>query len=199
MKKLLIATGNNDKFLEIKSYFNDFVKKYGISLFSHKDFPNINVVEDGKTIEENALKKAKEFQHYSQIPSLADDTGLFVEELNGEPGVYSARYAGFGATYLDNIEKLLLNMKGKKNRKAKFITVMIFYDGINIIKSIGECNGIILEKILGNRGFGYDPIFFVPEIQKTFSEMTIDEKNSVSHRGKALFGIRNKLISFFEK
>ncbi len=198
MKKLLIATGNNDKLLEIKNYFNDFLTKYKISLFSQKDFPGINVIEDGKTIEENALKKAKEFQLYSKIPSLADDTGLFVEALNGEPGVYSARYSGENATYLDNINKLLFNMKGEKNRKAKFITVLIFYDGKNIIKSVGECDGIILEIMSGSLGFGYDPIFFVPEIKKTFSEMTLEEKNSISHRGKALFDMKKKIIKFYE-
>lgn len=198
-KKILIATGNQGKFIEITNYFKDLTTEYKIEFLNLKNFKNIpEVIEDGKTLEENAIKKALEIFRQTNIPTLADDTGLEVDFLNGEPGVYSARYAGENASFDDNILKLLNNLGNVpfEKRTAKFSTVIAFVlSEKEIILAKGICEGFILDKKIGNSGFGYDPIFFLKPLNKTFAEMTLDEKNQISHRALALKNIKEKILN----
>jgi XTP/dITP diphosphohydrolase len=131
---------------------------------------------------------AKTVHNLTQLPVIADDTGLEVEALNGAPGIYSARYAGEDVTYEDNVNKLLAEMENipLENRKAQFRTVISFVDKDRELWTEGTIKGIIGESAKGKNGFGYDPVFFVPELEKTFSELSIGEKNRISHRGLAM-------------
>ncbi|MDR0675518.1 MAG: RdgB/HAM1 family non-canonical purine NTP pyrophosphatase [Elusimicrobiota bacterium] len=207
-KKLIIGTGNIGKFLEISQFFEDLVLKKNLELMSLQAFSKIynkkivDVAEDGKTIEENAIKKAIGFFCQTNIATLADDTALEVDFLNGEPGVYSARYAGESAIFDDNINKLLKKMKNVpfEKRTAKFITIMaLALSKDEIILSKGICEGYILEDKKGNFGFGYDSIFFLKNLNKTFAEMTLKEKNQFSHRALALKNMKSKASSFFNQ
>src|SRR5471030_2609771 len=153
---------------------------------------NIDVVEDGKTFEENAKKKAKEIYEFlskrgdADFIVLADDSGLAVNYLNGEPGIYSARYAGEHGNDSKNNEKLLKNLTGvcKENRGAKFVCQLaMFTDQGEYYKVTGEVKGHIIEEIHGEGGFGYDPLFFYEPLNKTFAQLTAEEKNEISHRG----------------
>jgi XTP/dITP diphosphohydrolase len=192
MKKLIIASNNQGKINEIKKVLNDMP----INVFSLKDIGlDIDVEEDGITFEENAKKKSEEI--YKELIKkgennfivMSDDSGLEVEYLNGEPGVYSARYAGEHGNDKKNNEKLLLNLKGVSydNRSARFVCQLALINDKNIYKSVtGMVNGYILEEERGYDGFGYDPLFLYEPLNKTFAELTIDEKNDISHRGIAL-------------
>ena len=192
MKKLIIASNNQWKINEIKKVLNDMP----INVFSLKDIGlDIDVEEDGITFEENAKKKSEEI--YKELIKkgennfilMSDDSGLEVEYLNGEPGVYSARYAGEHGNDKKNNEKLLLNLKGVSydNRSARFVCQLALINDKNIYKSVtGTVNGYILEEERGYDGFGYDPLFLYEPLNKTFAELTIDEKNDISHRGIAL-------------
>jgi len=198
--KIVIATHNNDKLQELLKAFNRHLD--GVNLLTLNDFPDIGeIVEDGKTLEENALIKAKEVFNITGIPTLSDDTGLEVDALNGAPGVYTARYAGEGCSYYDNVEKLLNDMQTIPipNRTAKFKTVIAYIDKESQITAEGIAEGSISRSSVGDFGFGYDPIFFVPEASKTFAEMKIDEKEIYSHRGKAIRAIMDTLIPHLEK
>jgi len=179
--KLVLATHNKDKIKEISKA----VENLSIEIITNLDLPE--VIEDGDTLVDNSLKKAREICAFTNMPTLADDTGLEIDALNGEPGVYSARYSGENATYESNVQKVLFEMKGKSDRKASFKTVMsiVFPNGKEIIAE-GATVGLITEEIVGDGGFGYDPIFFVPDSNKTYSQMNLEEKNVCSHRGKAL-------------
>lgn len=182
--KLLISSNNQDKIKEIKSIF----QLPGVELLTLADFPGApDVVEDGNTLYENALKKASMLCEFSGLPTIADDTGLEVDSLGGHPGVYSARYAGKNASYNDNIEKLIREIqKVPENRRtARFRTVAVFYHPELILRAEGTIEGYILSKRRGSNGFGYDPIFFVPTRNKTLAEMSAAEKNAISHRGQA--------------
>ena len=192
MKKLIIASNNQGKINEIKKVIKDMP----INVFSLKDIGlDIDVEEDGITFEENAKKKSEEI--YKELIKkgennfivMSDDSGLEVEYLNGEPGVYSARYAGEHGNDKKNNEKLLLNLKGVSydNRSARFVCQLALINDKNIYKSVtGTVNGYILEEERGYDGFGYDPLFLYEPLNKTFAELTIDEKNDISHRGIAL-------------
>ncbi len=152
------------------------------------DFPGMaEVVEDGETLVDNALKKAQTSFQYTHISSIADDTGLEVDQLNGAPGVRSSRFAGEGVSYRDNNEKLLRLLEGvpREKRTARFRCVVAFVGGNGEHWVEGVCEGLILPEYRGDGGFGYDPIFYVPEKEKTFAEMSPEEKNAISHRGKA--------------
>ena len=187
--KVVIATHNRDKLKEIKEAMNHFPCDI-TSLF---DFPKIKEIEEnGKTLEENALIKAREVFSITGLPVISDDTGLEVDALDGNPGVYTARYAGEGCTYEDNVKKLLKDMHTVPipNRGATFKTVMVFKDENKELIVEGIVKGRISREIRGEDGFGYDPIFYVPEYNKTFAEITMIEKNKISHRGNAI----NKLI-----
>lgn len=183
--EILIATNNKHKVNEIK----EILKNGNIILHTLSDLNiNIEVEEDKDTLEGNAFKKAEEMHKASGLPTIADDTGLFVEALNGEPGVYSSRYAGENATYDDNCNKLLLNMKNfpERKRNAFFKTVVCFYESENKYNLFeGICNGKITTDKSGEKGFGYDPLFIPDGFDKTYAEMSEEEKNSISHRGIA--------------
>lgn len=202
MKKLIIASNNQGKINEIKKVLNDMP----INVFSLKDIGlDIDVEEDGITFEENAKKKSEEIykelikRGESNFIVMSDDSGLEVEYLNGEPGVYSARYAGEHGNDKKNNEKLLLNLKGVSydNRNARFVCQLALINDKNIYKSVtGTVNGYILEEERGYDGFGYDPLFLYEPLNKTFAELTIDEKNDISHRGIALKKISAVIKAF---
>ncbi len=195
-KTLLIATRNRDKVREI----SEKLQGLGLRIMSLLDFPEIpDVVEDGATIEENALKKAYAGFGATGLTTIADDTGLEVEALQGAPGVYSSRYAGEKASYADNRRKLLHEMKGipPEKRGAAFRTVVVIYDedGFELVE--GRCDGAITSEERGEAGFGYDPVFLIPGFGLTFAEMPLERKNRISHRGlaveKAIKAIKRKL------
>ena len=183
--KILLATHNKNKIIEITHALKDS----GHEILSLDDFPNLpDVTEDGDTLEHNSLKKAKELFVYSNITTLADDTGLEVECLNGEPGVYSARWAGEECTYKDNCVKMLNELKGvpPEKRDAVFKCVITLYgEGIHETAT-GELKGKIIEFERGKEGFGYDPVFVPDGYSITLAEMPLSEKNRISHRGTAI-------------
>ena len=193
--KIVVATHNKDKFKEL--YYG--LKSLNVELLSLDDFPEIGeIIEDGETLEENALIKARAVNQLTSLPAISDDTGLSVDALNGAPGVYSARYAGENSTYLDNVNKMLLEMKNisKDQRGAMFSTVMAYVDGNKELIADGFVKGMITNKIKGIGGFGYDSIFYVCNKGKTFSEMSIQEKNLISHRSKAIQALKAKLAPY---
>ena len=192
--KIVVATHNKDKFKEL--YHG--LKSLKIELLSLEDFPEIGeIIENGNTLEENALIKARTVNQLTSLPAISDDTGLFVDALNGDPGIYSARYAGKNSTYLDNVNKMLHEMKNipEGKRQAKFSTVMAYVDGKRELIAEGFVKGIISNKIKGIGGFGYDSIFYIRNKGKTFSEMSIEEKNLISHRSRAIDALKAKLAS----
>jgi XTP/dITP diphosphohydrolase len=180
---LVIATRNKGKTSEIKSLLSGFP----VIIRNLDDFGTIpEVKEDGETFDDNAYKKASFASKILGFPALADDSGLVVEALNGAPGVHSARYAGENASDEERCLKILNEMNGKSNRKAAFECVIsIAVPGGAALTYEARCEGIISEKLKGANGFGYDPIFYYPPLKKTFAELTQQEKNHISHRGKA--------------
>ena len=181
---LVIATRNAHKLEEIQSIF-DFQSLEVMSAF---DFPEIpDVVEDGETLEANAIKKAVSAAAATGCWSLSDDTGLEVDALDGAPGVYAARYSGEGATYESNVAKLLSELDGASSRTAKFRTVIALCSPSGDARVVdGACLGQIALQASGSQGFGYDPVFVPDGETRTFAEMTLAEKKTVSHRGRAL-------------
>jgi len=184
MIDIILATHNKDKQVELSSELNS----KDVNILSLGDFPQIGeIVEDGNTLKENALIKAHTIYSITGLPSISDDTGLEVDALNGEPGVFSARYAGENCSYMDNVNKILKSMSKipLDLRRAQFKTVMAFVSDNMELVSEGSVEGLITTKPKGIGGFGYDPVFYVPEMMKTFAEMTTEEKNKISHRGIA--------------
>ena len=181
--EIVLATGNKGKIREFSGLLEGVFGRI-ISLNDLESPPE--VVEDGATFRENALKKARAIAAYSGKPALADDSGLAVDALGGSPGVYSARYAGEGATDRDNIAKLLTELGGVENRSASFVCVLalVYPDGKEITAE-GTCEGVILTEPRGEGGFGYDPVFFLPEYGKTMAEIPPELKNKISHRARA--------------
>lgn len=181
---IVLATGNQGKLKE----FQELLKDFPVDLKSLNDFgPIPPVVEDGKTFDDNAYKKACFTAKVLGIPAISDDSGLVVEALNNAPGVHSARYGGVNATDQDNIKKLLTKLEGETNRKAAFECVIsIAVPSGAALTYEGRCEGEISNSPTGEGGFGYDPVFYSPELGKTFAEADLNEKNKVSHRGKAL-------------
>jgi XTP/dITP diphosphohydrolase len=188
---VVLATTNEGKITELEGLF----AASNIETRSLLDFgPVPPVIEDGETFKDNAYKKACFTAKFLGLPALADDSGLVVEALGGAPGVYSSRYAGEGATDEENIIKLLEEMKDKENRKAFFEAVIIIAMPWGpSLAYVGRCEGEILHEPRGENGFGYDPVFYFPPLNKTFAQMTGEEKNRVSHRGRAILEIRNEL------
>lgn len=188
--KIFLATGNKHKIEEISDIFSGIEN---IEILSIKDGIEIpEVIEDGKTFEENSKKKAIEIAEFLNMITIADDSGLCVDALNGEPGVYSARYSGTGDD-LKNNEKLIENLKGIENRKAKFVSVITLAKPNGDTYSFeGEILGEIIDNPRGNTGFGYDPHFYVEEYQKTLAELP-EIKNKISHRAKALEKLKKEL------
>jgi XTP/dITP diphosphohydrolase len=183
--KLVLATHNDGKILEMQYAFMGI----SVELSTLDDFPHINEIpETGKTLTENAFIKAETVYRKTGISALADDTGLEIDALRGEPGVFSARYAGENASYHENCAKVLSKLDGTKinDRTARFRTVIAFVGKDKKFHCEGSVEGLITDKMIGKNGFGYDPIFYCPSLRKTFAELKKDEKNSISHRGKAL-------------
>ena len=183
--EIVLATHNLDKCKELQKSFNNA----NIKVYTLQDFPKIgDIIEDGDTLEENAFIKSRTVYNLTKIPTLSDDTGLFVDVLNGEPGIFAARYAGEGCSYSDNVNKLLIEMKNIdiSLRTATFKTVVTYVSKELELVAEGSVKGIITEKPKGNKGFGYDPIFYVTELNKTFAEMDIDEKQKISHRSRSI-------------
>ncbi len=193
--KLLFATKNQHKVSEVNKIFNS---KY-FEILSLTDFAGVpDIEETGKTFEENALIKATVIYDKSGIPVIADDSGLAVEQLNGEPGVYSSRYAGEDASDSENNAKLLEKLSGMpKPHKAKFVCAAVYYDGQNKFTVTGELHGEIIGQQRGNNGFGYDPLFVPTGYSKTLAELKPEEKNKISHRAKAFGKLEKILIAKF--
>lgn len=187
---LVLATGNPGKSSEIR----DLLKDFPVDIKDLSDFgPIPPVVEDGLTFDDNAYKKSSFVSRILGLPALADDSGLVVEALDGAPGVYSARYAGENATDEQRYIKLLDEMKGQTNRKAAFECVIsIAVPPGPALTYEGRCEGIITEEPAGEGGFGYDPVFYFPPLQKTFAQLTREEKSRISHRGQALMELRSE-------
>ncbi|MDA3798935.1 MAG: RdgB/HAM1 family non-canonical purine NTP pyrophosphatase [Kiritimatiellae bacterium] len=183
--RLMIATCNKHKVEEIKKIFWN---NHSLELLFKPDFSELpEVDEDQDTLEGNAIKKAVETAKLTGEWCLADDTGLEVDALDGAPGVYSARFAGEDATYTDNNIKLLKDLNGISDRTAKFACVIALSDPDGNYKYVrGECPGVIISELHGEEGFGYDPIFKPDGFDETFAQMSSEDKNKISHRGRAL-------------
>ena len=187
---LVIATRNKGKTLEIK----ELLKGFPVEIKNLDDFgPIPHLKEDGDTFDENAYKKASFAARILGLPALADDSGLTVEALDGAPGIHSARYAGENATDEQRYLQLLDEMEGKSNRKAAFECVIsIAVPTGPALTYEARCEGLITTEPAGSNGFGYDPVFFYPPYNKTFAQITLEEKNRISHRGKALAELRSE-------
>lgn len=191
IEKLVIASNNSHKIQEIKAVLGDKFRE----IVGMKDAGlDMDIVEDGDSFYANALIKAKAVSEALNLPALADDSGLVVPGLSGEPGIYSARYAGEPCSDERNNAKLLRKMESLQDRSAKFVTVMvlIFPDG-RTVSAEGAAEGRILTEPDGDNGFGYDPLFYSTELGKTFAKATMAEKNSVSHRSRALQALLNQI------
>ena len=187
---LVIATSNKGKTAEIK----DLLKGFPVDIKNLNDFgPIPPLKEEGNTFDENAYQKASFAARILGLPALADDSGLLVETLDGAPGVHSARYAGENATDEQRYLKLLDEMQGKSNRNAAFECVIsIAVPTGPALTYEARCQGLIMERPAGSNGFGYDPIFFYPPLNKTFAQLTREEKSRVSHRGKAFAELKDE-------
>ena len=194
--QILLATRNQNKITEIKEILVDL----NLEIVSSLDFPALpEVVEDQDSLKANAVKKAMESAAFTGLPALADDTGLFVDALQGAPGVYSARYAGHNCSYKDNRIKMLSEMRDKTDRKAKFKTVVALAFPNQLVATVeGFVEGTITEIEYGNNGFGYDAIFRSLETGRTFGEMSDQEKNLISHRARAFKNIIPELKNIIE-
>lgn len=187
MRKLLVASTNDGKIKEIREQLKDF----DFEIIALEKFPQLqDIKEDGGSFKENALKKARLSAKETGLLTLADDSGLEVDALDGRPGIYSARYSGKNASDEKNNEKLLEELKGvpEEKRSARFRCVMAIYDPVNDYKVTvaGKCEGRILESPRGKNGFGYDPLFYVNSEKKAMAEISSDKKNEISHRAVAL-------------
>jgi len=190
-RPVVLATRNRGKIRE----FRDLFQGSGIQLKGLDDFgPIPPVVEDGLTFEDNAVKKARFTARVLGLPAIGDDSGLTVKALGGEPGVFSSRYAGEEATDEENNIKLLRAMEGIVKRDAAFVCVLAIAvpRGPALIYE-GSCEGLIIGEMQGSGGFGYDPLFYYPPLDKTFAQMSGDEKNRVSHRGKAMAELKGEM------
>lgn len=187
-KTLVLASGNKGKIAEIGEMLPEF------SVIGYKDAGlDFEIEETGATFYENALIKAKAVSEALGLPALADDSGLCVNALGGAPGIFSARFAGDGNDE-HNIDKLLKELDGVKDRSAKFVcSLVLYYPDGKIISAEGETNGEILFERAGKNGFGYDPIFYSADLKKSLGEASSKEKNSVSHRSRALKNLKEKL------
>ena len=197
MTKLVLASKNPKKLVEM----NDILSHLGVEVCCEAEAGvDVEVEETGTTFEENSLLKARAVMEASGMPAIADDSGLCVDALGGAPGVYSARYGGPELDDAGRYRLLLENLRGQMTRTAKFVSVITccFPNG-DVISARGECPGTIAYAPQGEGGFGYDPVFFVPRLKKTFAQLSPEEKNAISHRGKALEQFKVKLEEYFEK
>jgi XTP/dITP diphosphohydrolase len=193
IRELVLATHNRHKGEELAALLGDL----GMTIRTLDEFPDApDVIEDGDTCEANAIKKARAIAEFTGLPAVADDTGLEVDALGGRPGIYAARYAGEDATYEDNCQKLLRELMGvpRERRTARFLTVAALAlpsDGVRVAQ--GTLDGVITEEASGTSGFGYDPVFLIPELGKTLAQLSADQKNTISHRAKAFMKMREIL------
>ena len=195
--KLVLASKNAHKLVEMK----DILSQLGVEVVLESEAGvDVDVEETGATFEENAYLKAHAVMEASGLPAIADDSGLCVDALNGAPGVYSARYGGPGLDDAGRYKLLLENMRGQLDRRCKFVSAICccFPNG-DRVEARGECAGTLAYAPKGEDGFGYDPIFFVPGLKKTFAELSPEEKNAISHRGNALKAFREKLETYLKK
>jgi XTP/dITP diphosphohydrolase len=200
--RLVFATRNRGKLAELSQLLADLP---GLDLCSLDGFDVPEVIEDGDSFEANATKKAIEVSRATGLPALADDSGLEVDALDGDPGVRSARYAGEHASDDDNNNKLLAALSGvpEADRTAQFRSVLALADtrgrlGDGVIVVCGRCPGLVLNEPRGSGGFGYDPLFYVPELGATFAELGIGPKNDRSHRARAMAAMRPHLVDYFQ-
>ena len=194
--KLVLASKNEKKLREM----NEILSGMGVEVCSQADAGvDVDVEETGTTFEENSLLKARAVMEASGLPAIADDSGLCVDCLNGAPGVYSARYGGEGLDDAARYRLLLENMRGQMTRTAKFVSVITccFPNG-DVLSARGECPGTIAYAPMGEGGFGYDPVFFLPKLKKTFAQLSPEEKNAISHRGLALRAFQAKLEEYLK-
>ena len=195
--KLVLASKNQKKMKEM----NEILSGMGVEVCLQSDVGiDIDVEETGTTFEENSLLKARAVMEASGLPAIADDSGLCVDALNGAPGVYSARYGGEGLDDVGRYRLLLANMPKGAARTAKFVSVITCcFPGGDVLTARGECPGTIAFAPMGEGGFGYDPVFFLPKLKKTFAQLTAEEKNAISHRGLALEAFQTKLEGYLKK
>lgn len=186
--KLIFATQNQYKLEEIRNKLANNMEVISLSELQFQD----EIPENGDSLEENALEKARYIYNLFHEATIADDTGLEVDILNGAPGIFSARYAGEQKNSKDNVQKLLKNLHGQNNRKAQFRTVIAFILNDKEFLFEGKVKGLIIEKEKGAEGFGYDPVFVPDGYSKTFAEMSLKEKNLISHRARAF----EKLLTY---
>lgn len=192
MKEIVVASKNKHKIIEITNILTPLGYKV-LSLFDFDDFPEI--IEDGHSFKENALIKAKTLALHLNKTVIGDDSGLEVLALNNEPGIYSARYAGLNKDYNDNNELLLKNLESVEDRSARFVTSMcVYYIDSNPIFVEDYLYGEISKTYKGDNGFGYDPIFYIPNLDKNLAELTLEEKNKISHRALCLKQLIKYLI-----
>lgn len=194
--KLVLASKNPKKLKEM----NEILSGMGVEVCLQSDVGiDIDVEETGTTFEENSLLKAKAVMEASGLPAIADDSGLCVDSLDGAPGVYSARYGGEGLDDTGRYKLLLANMPKGAARTAKFVSVITCcFPGGDVLTARGECPGTIAFAPMGEGGFGYDPVFFLPKLKKTFAQLAPEEKNAISHRGRALEAFQAKLEEYFK-
>ena len=195
--KFVLATHNPGKLKEM----GDILARFGVEVVSPKDLGiTVDVEETGATFAENAMLKAKAICAAAKLPAIADDSGLCVDALNGGPGVYSARYGGEGLDDKGRYMLLLNSMRGQPTRAAHFACAIacVFPNGDELTAE-GRCDGTIAFAPIGEGGFGYDPVFFVPELKKTFGQLTAEEKSAISHRGRALAVFVEKLETYVKK
>ena len=192
MKNIIISSSNKHKISEIVTTIKPLFDK----IYSLSDFPDIgDIKEDGTSIVENSFIKSRVAFNHTKLPSMADDTVLEVDHLMGDPGIYTARYAGENATYEENMEKLLKNLKGVpwNERTARFKTVVTYVDGENDFFVEGCLEGKILESKQGKLGFGYDPIFYASAQSMSLGDMGLEQKNQISHRAVAIQKFADKI------
>lgn len=196
-EKFVLATHNPGKLKEM----SDILARFGVEVVSPGDLGiTVDVEETGTTFAENAMLKAKAICAAAKLPAIADDSGLCVDALNGGPGVYSARYGGEGLDDKGRYTLLLNNMRGQTTRAAHFTcSIACAFPNGDTLTAEGRCDGTIAFAPMGEGGFGYDPVFFVPEKAKTFGQLTAEEKSTISHRGKALKSFAEKLETYLGK
>lgn len=192
--KFVLASKNAHKLTEMQSILGEL----GVEVVLESDVGvDIEVEETGETFEENSLLKAKAVMEATGLPAIADDSGLCVDALGGAPGVYSARYGGEGLLDRRRYELVLEALKGQTDRRAQFVSVVTAcFPGGDVLSARGECPGTIAYAPQGENGFGYDPVFFVPALRKTYAQMSPEEKNAISHRGKALEKFKEELEGY---
>ena len=195
--KLVLASKNQKKLKEM----SEILSQLGVEVVLQSQVGvDVDVEETGTTFEENSLLKAKAVMEASGLPAIADDSGLCVDALNGAPGVYSARYGGPELDDVGRYRLLLENMRGQSPRTARFVSVITCcFPGGDVLTARGECEGTIAYAPMGEGGFGYDPVFFLPEQKKTFAQLTAEEKNAISHRGKALKDFEVQLKAYLSQ